>query len=117
MSTISRRRFLEDSLFAAAAAAAAATARQVLAADEKKVSPLERLRVATIGCNGQGGSHIRSLKANKDVELVAICDVDRAPYDRQIKGQYRDEKKTPEYVRDLRKLLERRDIDAVTIAT
>ena len=116
MHQISRRRFLEDSMFAAAAAAAAASATRVVAADEKKVSPLERLRIAHIGVNGQGGEHVSQILNNKDCETIAICDVDSVPYGRQIKKFAAKERK-PEYVQDIRKLLDRKDIDAVTIAT
>lgn len=117
MRKISRRQFLEESMFAAAAAAAAASAKTAVAADEKKVGSLERLRVANIGVNGQGGAHVSELINNKDVEIVAICDVDPAAYQKQV-GKFDAKKfKTPEYVQDIRKLLERKDIDAVTIAT
>jgi predicted dehydrogenase len=117
MNQISRRQFFEDSLFAAAAAAAAASASQtVLAADEKKVSSLERLRFAVIGCRGRGGNHIDALVANKDAELVAVCDVDPAAYAKNEK-RFAKMGRKPDYVQDLRKLLERKDIDCVTIAT
>src|SRR5207245_1026821 len=121
MSKITRRQFLEDSMFAAAAAAAAASsAASVCAAEkkaEKKVGANERLHVATIGVNGQGGNHVSELMANKDVEMIAICDVDPAAYEKQ-KAKFTGKKRhVPEYVQDLRKLLERKDIDAVTIAT
>lgn len=116
MSNFSRRQFLEDSMFATAAAIAAATANQVVAQDDKKVSPLERLRVAHIGVNGQGGAHVDNMKRNKDAEVVAICDVDPAAFQKQLR-KFDAKGKQPEYVQDLRKLLERKDIDAVTIAT
>ena len=49
--------------------------------------------------------------------MIAICDVDPAAYQKQ-KKKFDDKKlRAPEYVQDIRKLLERKDIDAVTIAT
>ncbi len=116
MYKVSRRQFLEDSMFAAAAAAAAASATQVVAADEKKVSPLERLRIANIGVNGQGGAHVDNLRKNKDAEIVAICDVDPAAYEKQ-KRKFGAKERVPEFVQDVRKLLDRKDIDAITTAT
>src|SRR2546422_7630748 len=101
MRKISRRQFLEDSLFAAAAAAAAASAtpRAFAFGDgEKKVQPLERLRVATIGVNGQGGGHLRELRKNRDVEIVAICDVDPAAYEKRREGVEGGGPQTPGYV-------------------
>src|SRR5712671_2481960 len=106
MSKITRRQFLEDSMFATAAAAAASSAASVCAAEKavKKVGANERLHVATIGVNGQGGSHVNELIANKDVEMIAICDVDPAAYQKQ-KKKFDDKKlRAPEYVQDIRKL-------------
>src|SRR5437588_6617137 len=119
MNKLTRRQFLEDSMFAAAAAAAASSATATFAAAKpaKKVGANERLQVATIGVNGQGGSHVNELMANKEVEYVAICDVDPAAYEKQ-KAKFTAKKRpAPEYVQDIRKLLERKAMDAVTIAT
>jgi predicted dehydrogenase len=69
--------------------------------------------VAQIGFHGQGGSHIGTLTKMKGVRLVALCDVDRQVL----------EKKAQELgggiqtYTDLRKLLESKEIDAVSIAT
>src|SRR5438128_1668408 len=120
MNHLSRREFLEQSLFSAAAAAAAASAASLAfaaPANERKVGANERLQVATIGVNGQGGNHVTELMANKEVELVAICDVDPAAYAKQKNKFDSKKRQAPEYVQDIRKLLERKDIDAVTIAT
>jgi predicted dehydrogenase len=116
MRKISRREFLEDTMFTSALAFAAATRSTAPAADEapKKVGALERLRVATIGVNGQGGSHLGELLKIKEVDIVAICDVDPAAFAKRSK-MFKE--RIPEYVQDIRKLLERKDIDAVTIAT
>src|SRR5438128_8281276 len=120
MNHLSRREFLEQSLFSAAAAAAAASAASLAfaaPANERKVGANERLQVATIGVNGQGGNHVTELMANKEVELVAICDVDPAAYAKQKNKFDSKKRQAPEYVQDIRKLLARKDIDAVTIAT
>ncbi len=120
MNHLSRREFLEQSLFSAAAAAVAASAASLAfaaPASAPKVGANERLQMATIGVNGQGGNHVTELMANKEVELVAICDVDPAAYAKQKKKFDSKKRQAPEYVQDIRKLLERKDIDAVTIAT
>lgn len=113
---ISRREWLENSMFAAAAASAFPTtfspARESLA-----TSPSETIRVAVIGVNGQGGSHLSSLLKRPGCEVVAICDVDTEVG--QKKGVDRVSKetaKTPKYYQDIRKLLEDKDVDAVSIA-
>jgi predicted dehydrogenase len=118
MRKLSRREFLENSMFATAAAAAAVPSLQAAEApDTKKAGPNDVLRVATIGCNGQGGSHLAELRANKDVEVVAICDVDPAAYAKRKAEFEKANRRIPEYFQDIRKLLEKKELDAVTIAT
>lgn len=105
----SRRQFLQTSTLAAAGAitfsrAACAT---VLGAND-------RIRFAVIGCGGMGSGHLGSLVKRGDadnIKVVAVSDV----YQRRLtraKGVCQGEG-YPDY----RKLLERKDIDAVLIAT
>jgi predicted dehydrogenase len=111
-----RRDFVERALALAGAALAGPAAR---AADEPAAPPdrsAGKVRVAVIGCNGQGGGHIGEWLANRDVELVAVCDCDPASYEKQGKRFEKADHK-PEYVKDVRALLDRKDIDAVSIAT
>jgi predicted dehydrogenase len=120
MSRISRRRFLEDSMLAAAAAAAASGARKALGADEsagRKASPSDVIRLAVIGVNGRGMNHVRELGRRKDAAVVAICDADQATFERARRSVESDSGKAPVFYQDIRKLLEDRSIDAVTIAT
>ncbi|MFO0904090.1 MAG: Gfo/Idh/MocA family oxidoreductase [Pirellulales bacterium] len=124
MGRLSRREFLDQSMLAAAAASLAtlpqATLPQSTRADEadagKRVSPNEKVRVAVIGVNGQGGAHLAEWLRNPGVELVAVCDCDPAAYGRR-EGAFKNLKQKPAYVQDVRKLLEDKSIDAVSIAT
>jgi predicted dehydrogenase len=119
MAHLSRRQFLEDSMFAAAAASAAlAGASPALAADEKQSkSPNEKLRIACIGVNGQGGAHLKEFTDRKDVDLVAICDVDSVVGNRKCDEVARKTGQRPKYYQDLRKLFEDRDVDCISTAT
>jgi predicted dehydrogenase len=82
-----------------------------------QAGPNDRLRVAVIGVRGQGGFHARLWAAMPDVEIVALCDVD----DKAAGATAAEvEKKTGRKARlekDVRKLLEDKSIDAVSIAT
>ncbi|MDB6079476.1 MAG: oxidoreductase domain protein [Akkermansiaceae bacterium] len=74
------------------------------------------LRVAVIGLNGRGGNHVEEMLKAKGARLVALCDCDSAVL---AKAKDKVEKaggKVATFT-DFRKLLESRDIDAVTIAT
>jgi predicted dehydrogenase len=117
---ITRRDFVENALLAAAAALATGGIRNARAAEESQparpVGPNDKLRVAVIGCNGQGGSHLGEWLKNPDVDLVAVCDCDPASYAKQS-GKFKKLPHPPRYVQDVRKLLEDPNIDAVSIAT
>jgi predicted dehydrogenase len=120
--SISRRRFLEESMLAAAAAAAAssAMARVARGADEsggRKASPSDVIRLAVIGVNGRGMNHVTALAGRKDAAVVAICDADQNTFEKARKAVESKSGKAPTYYQDIRKLLEDKSIDAVTIAT
>ncbi|HEY3967498.1 MAG TPA: Gfo/Idh/MocA family oxidoreductase [Planctomycetaceae bacterium] len=119
MARQTRREFLENSMFAATAAALAGGSLVPQAgAEEQSTSPNERLRVAVVGLNGRGQSHLGGFMGRKDCEVVAVCDPDESVL--QSRGVAVVEKKTekkPAAYLDIRKLLEDKSIDVVTIAT
>jgi len=119
MSGISRRRFLEDSLFAAAAAAAAGSARIARAqeAPVKKAAPSDVIRVAVIGVNNRGMNHVTGYGKLGGARVVAICDADKDVFGKAAKAVVEKGGKEPTYYQDIRKLLEDKSIDAVSIAT
>jgi len=114
-----RREFLENSMLAATAAAMTSTGLLSPAiAEEQSSSPNERLRVAVLGLNGRGQAHLGGFLPRKDCEIVAVCDPDEKVL--MTKGVDVVEgatKKKPAFYTDLRKLLEDKNIDIVSIAT
>lgn len=108
MSQISRRSFLTGSV-AAGAAMVLPTSRVLGANDD--------IRVAVIGFNGQGGGHISTLAKMKGVRLVALCDVDPAVLARKVAELDKIGVKVEQTYSDVRKLMENKDIDAITTAT
>ena len=87
------------------------------------VAPSERIVVGIIGAGKMcHGYHLNSLLKYKDVQIAAVCEVDRTrrtSAKRKIEAKYAgksDFKGIDEYV-DFRKVLSRDDIDAVLIAT
>ena len=78
----------------------------------------DRVRVAVIGINGMGKSHISSYMSLANVEVAAICDVDENLFEVRIKQLFADRgKPRPKTYTDIRKLLEDKSIDAVSIVT
>src|SRR5687767_8291712 len=98
-----RREFLRST---ATSAVAASSASGILGANN-------RVRVGLIGCGGRGMAVARLMRQVPDVEFAAVCDVyePHAARARDWAGG------TCEAYGDFRKLLERRDVDAVIIAT
>lgn len=69
-----------------------------------------------IGCGGMGRSNMRSLMG-KGVPFAAVCDVDTAHSAQAVDDVYKAQNRRPDVYKDFRKLLDRKDIDAVVIAT
>jgi hypothetical protein len=110
---------VEQALSLAGAALATLPASDPAAAadDRPPVAPSERVRVAVVGVNGQGSNHVGCWLDTPEAEVVAICDIDPAAYERLCAKRFKNAARPPDYVQDVRRLLERNDIDAVSIAT
>ena len=108
MTRITRRQFVAGTLAAGAWALAAPYSRALGANDD--------IRVAVIGFNGQGGGHIQRFLKIPGVRLVALCDADQKVIEKGVKmlGDKGADVKT---YQDVRKLLENKEIDAVSTAT
>jgi len=105
-----RRTFLKGSL--ATAATLSLPARVRAQADGANSD----IRVAIIGFNGRGQSHISGYAQMKGVRIVALCDVDSAVLDKGV-AQLQAKNLVIEPYRDIRKLLESSEVDAISIAT
>ncbi len=111
---VTRREFLDTLAVGAAGLAIGSSAKsygQILGSNE-------RLNFAVIGLNSRAYAHLSSLKANQDSAHIShVCDVESnilakfAAATRQMMGYDAATEK------DFRKILERKDIDAITIAT
>ena len=80
-------------------------------------SPNDTVRVACVGFNNQGETHIENYVKIPNVELAALCDVDEAVLEKGCKMVEKAGKKRPATFTDVRKLLEDKSIDAISIAT
>lgn len=106
---LTRRHFLQHTTTAAVAGAALVGTRRVTAAND-------RIGVAVIGNGGRGGSHLsmwhRMAEEEKNVEIVAVCDVYRPRLARAAERY-----KVPRQYMDHRELLADPAVDIVSIAT
>lgn len=113
--SLSRRTFLQSSSAALASATVApyffSTPKTL--ADETKAKN-DRPLVGCIGLGGMGNGDARSIKRYGDI--VAVCDVDRNHAEAAAAHKEVGEGKAAVF-EDYRKLLERKDIELVTIST
>lgn len=111
-----RRQFLEESMFATAAATVSA-ARPLWGMMDSSRSASEKLGVAIVGVRGRGGSHIGALAGRKDTEVLYLCDVDSQILAKRQQEVEKRQGRAPRCESDLRKVLEDRRVDVVSIAT
>ncbi|WP_417731725.1 Gfo/Idh/MocA family protein [Rosistilla oblonga] len=109
--TTSRRRFLQGTAAAGAAAFVAPAANRAFALQ----SPNERPVFATIGLRNQGWGITN--KSFKFADFAALADVDSNVLGSNIEKATEKQKKKPDAYKDYRAILDRKDIDAVMIAT
>ncbi len=107
---ISRRRFTQTSAAAAVGFGLAPSARRATA---RVIGANDRIRIGCIGVANRGGQLMTAFLTHHDMEIVALCDVCRTTL---AKANARLDGKADTY-KDFRKLIERKDIDAVVIAT
>ena len=103
-SKMTRRRFTQAVV--GTAGLSALSARQVLGANE-------RIRLGFIGVANRGGQLMDAFLQHQDCQIVALCDVDKRTLE---KANGKVEGRAETYT-DFRKMLERKDLDAVVIAT
>ncbi len=108
---MNRRSFVKTS--AGAAAAGALGFNTTTYSD----SPNGTIRVAVVGVKGQGNAHIRQYSSMPNVELAALCDVDESVLNQRLSEVEKAKGKRPAAFTDIRKLLDDKTIDAISIAT
>jgi predicted dehydrogenase len=77
----------------------------------------DKIVLGLIGCGGQGASNMRRMMDFPEIQVAALCDVDKSRMPGDIRDVTVKYGKQPELYQDYRKLLERKDIDAVIIGT
>jgi predicted dehydrogenase len=111
---ITRREFLDTVAVGTAGLAVGSTAKsyaQILGAND-------RLNFAVIGLNGRAYAHLSSLKANKSTARISyVCDVDKNILQKFAASAQREMGETPAADTDFRRILQQKDVDAITIAT
>ena len=111
---VTRREFLDTLAIGAAGLALGSTAKsyaQILGSND-------RLNFAIIGLNGRAYAHLASIQANRaDARVSHVCDVDSTILSKFAEATQKAMGEAPAAEKDFRKILDRKEVDAITIAT
>jgi predicted dehydrogenase len=108
--TTSRRQVLKGTAVATAAGALGPFfPGRVLGAND-------RINLAVVGVRGQGTAHLKDFASMANVKIKTMCDVDGNVLGERIKEFETRHKYAPAGASDLRKVLDDKEIDAVTFA-
>lgn len=108
-----RRTFIKD---LAVASTGAAISIPVIKPSRAN-SPDDSINVAVTGIRSRGKDHYSALAKIPKVNIVALCDIDRRQLPEAVAEVEKLTGRKPDIETDFRKLIERKDIDAVTLAT
>ena len=93
------------------------TLAEAAPAKKRSKSANEKLVFGLIGCGGMGASNMRTFMGYEDVEVAALCDVDKNRIPNDFNDVSKKYGKKPEVYSDFRKMLENKDIDAIIVGS
>src|SRR5579871_5024516 len=77
----------------------------------------DKIGIGVIGLGGRGRDHLHYYAKLPDAKIVAVCDVNQAQTERAVQIVDKLQGGKPAAYQDLRKMLESKDVDAVSVAT
>jgi len=105
---LTRRSFLQRT--------ALATGALTFSVNKRILGANSDIRVAVVGFHGRGADHIAGLRNVAGVRLVALCDVDKHVLGNGVEAA-KNRGEIVEGYTDIRKLLENKNVDVISIAT
>jgi predicted dehydrogenase len=109
----SRREFLKNIAVGSAGLAIGLNAKSYA----RIIGANNRVNFAILGLHGRGYAHLECIGQNKDTMVTHVCDVDRRELDKFAVATKQRFGQSPVKEKDFRKILESKDVDAITIAT
>ena len=114
MSRQNRRQFLKTSALAAGGAFVISGTK----ASGRVIGANDTVRIGVAGLNGRGGSHVGAFSGmGPGVQITYLIDPDTKTYERYLKGIEQKGGGKPKTVQDVRKALDDKELDAISIAT
>jgi predicted dehydrogenase len=115
MSRLNRRQFLNRSMVAAGIGAGFAIGGTK--SSGRVIGANDTIRIGVAGLNGRGGSHVGEWSGMKGVEITYLIDPDTTTYEKRIKQIAKNGGSAPKTVKDVRRALEDKNLDAISVAT
>ena len=112
MNGLTRRDFLGKSTKAIVAAPMLGTTLATRA-----VAASDKIRVGLVGCGGMGKGDLATFFLNPEVDCPVVCDIDDAHVAHAIALVEQKRGNRPNGVKDFRRVIDRRDVDVVLVAT
>ena len=113
MKNPTRRQFIK-----ASTTAAAISGLSLWGTKQSWAGANDRVNVAVVGIRGHGfGSHIKKYSTIENVSVAALCDVDANLFPERVQWLVDNGSNKPKTYQDIRKLLENKDVDAISVAT
>ena len=112
---INRRDFLKSGARAGAGLAALG-GLTFLPHPERVFGANDRVRVGVVGLHGQGWAHVEEYSKLPTVEIAAVCEVDENVLNQRLAEMGRMNLPKPATYIDIRKMLDDKSIDAISIA-
>jgi hypothetical protein len=112
MSHLNRRKFLQQTLAAAATVTIAGTksSGRVLGANDT-------IRIGVAGLHGRGAAHVAAFARMDHVQVTYLIDPDQRTWEGRVRQVRERGGNRPRTVTDIRRALEDRNLDAVSVAT
>src|SRR5690554_3768728 len=114
----SRREFLKKMALSTAALSAGGVMPGISAKSYRNIMGAnDKIRVAAIGVNSRGNALAGGFAAEKGCEITYVCDVDSRAAAKCVAKVNAIAGNQPKVEKDIRKMLESKDFDAVIVAT
>src|SRR5437667_12260868 len=113
MGSITRRKFVKQ---AGGGAAGLMAAAPFLNTSLAKASPNDTVNVAVMGIRSRGSDHAANFARLPNVNVAVLCDIDERLFPKTLANVEEIAGRRPKTQTDIRKVLEDKDIDVVSIA-
>lgn len=114
---VTRRNFIRRSASVVAAGLVMPSIFEESSISARPVGANDQINVALIGCKSMGWANLSDFLIHPEVNCVALCDIDKNILETRAAEVEKAKNRGPKLYGDYRKLLDRKDIDAVIIGT